>query len=109
MAKIFAPLHSVSASGSIGGVLTFRASRQGSVATKKAQSYRQVSQNELLNQGRMIDAKASYLLLSEVDRARWAALAAPYGFSGWVYFFKMYQTQNIDPPNAPLIPEITIR
>jgi hypothetical protein len=89
--------------------LSFRACKSGSVATRKALSYSQVSAGELINQARMKNAQEAFTLLSTEDRARWQALVAGTGKSAWVYFFKMYQSQNIDPPNAPLIPEITMR
>jgi hypothetical protein len=109
MAKVSCPLHSISASGSIGRVLSFRACQNGSVATRKALPYAQISTIEKLNQQRMKDAQAAFKLLSPADLQRWQTLVAGTGKSAWVYFFKMYQTQNIDPPNTPLIPEITIR
>lgn len=104
MAKVFAPLHSLAASGSIGKVISFRATSKGAVVTSKPQPYRQSSPAMLENQQRMIDARATFKALSAADRNHWNALATARGRTPWFSFFTEYQIQFIQAPGAPLIP-----
>lgn len=105
MAKVENPLHSLSVSGSIGGTLTFKATANGSVVTKKALSYPQITPNQLANQQVMINALAAFKTLNVKNRGYWQDLAAKYHRSAWTCFFSEYQYQVITPPDMPLIPE----
>jgi hypothetical protein len=105
MAKITNPLHSLAASGTVGGTFSFRQTSRGSVCTKKAHSYPQTSEAQLLNQQKMRDARAAYLTLNATDLSYWQQLASTRRRSKWLCFFAEYIYQNIEPPNAPLIPD----
>lgn len=105
MAKIRGPLHSLSASGSIGGALSFRATGTGSVCAKKPQPYAQRAQEQLLNQARMSAARTAYGTLTTTDREHWQAYATARGGSAWSCFFAEYQYQFCSDDTMPLIPE----
>ena len=105
MAKIKNPLQSLAASGSIKGGITFRQTSRGSVVTATPKPYQQTSPAQLTNQQRMRDARTTFMALSSTDAADWQLLANKYRRSSWVCFFAEYQYQNIETPNAPLIPE----
>ena len=106
MAKITGPLMSISASGSIGKVLGFRATPSGAVVARCPAPYPQNTPNMLLNQKRMRDARATFKELNIIDAADWQALGMKYRMSAWAEFFKEYQAQNIMHPAAPLIPAL---
>ena len=89
--------------------MCFKGTNAGAVVTTIAKPYAQRTPNEIANQQRMKDARQTFKQLSTADLTLWRHLAALKGVSAWVYFFKIYQQQNVDTPNAPLIPEITIR
>ncbi|MFA5825508.1 MAG: hypothetical protein WC825_05995 [Gallionellaceae bacterium] len=105
MAKIIHPLHSLSASGTIGRTLSFRATLGGAVATSKAKSYPQTSAAQLINQQAMRDARAAFLTLSVADKNKWHAVAVVRRSNTWATFFAEYQYQMIVAPAMPLIPE----
>lgn len=105
MVKVTAPLHSIAVSGSIGGIITFRQTAGGSVATVKPRPYPQKSSPMLENQQSMRDARTAYLALSTADRALWQELAVARSKPAWCLFFMEYKIQVIAPPDAPLIPE----
>jgi hypothetical protein len=105
MAKITSPCHSLSASGSLAGVITFRQTKGGSVATVTPHPYPQTSQAQLTNQQVMRDARAAFLSISATDAGHWHTLALTRKRSAWSCFFSEYHYQHIQPPNAPLIPE----
>jgi len=105
MAKILNPLQSLAASGSIAGGLTFRQTKRGSVATTTPKPYLQTSPAQLANQQIMLDARAAFLTLSVTDAGLWQSLALTRKRSAWSCFFAEYHYQNIQTPNAPLIPE----
>lgn len=105
MAKIKNPLMSISAAGTIGKTIAFRATKSGSVAAMKPHCYCQQSPNELLNQQVMKNARAAFLTLDTADKADWKKLEIARLMPSWNLFFTEYQTQQITPPNMPLIPE----
>jgi len=105
VAKVRNPLHSISASGSIGESLSFRATRGGSVAAHKPKPYPQSSPNMIANQQRMVAARAAFIALSPTDLQHWQATADARGRPVWLEFFFEYQIQFITAPGAPLIPQ----
>lgn len=105
MAKIIHPLHSLSASGTIGRTLSFRATRGGSVATSKAKSYPQTSDAQIAQQELMIAARAAFLTLGPEDLNLWRAVAVARRSNTWTAFFAEYNYQNVVEPDLPLIPE----
>ena len=108
MAKIKHPLHSISASGTIGGAISFRATARGAVAANTPQPYAQKSSAQLANQQRMSEARAAFKTLSTADRGHWQTLASKYRRSAWACFFAEYQYQFTQTPNMPLIPEANL-
>lgn len=108
MAKVKHPLHSISASGSIGGALSFQQHRTRSVVTSKPRSYAANTAAQLENQQRMRDAKIAYDALNAQEKIWWNDLAIKYGRSAWACFFAEYQYQQVEAPGAPLIPEVNL-
>ena len=105
MAKIKNPIYSLSASGSIGGILSFRSTAGGSVCTKKPGSYAQQTTGQLANQQQMIDARKSFKLLTQKQLQQWQARANAVKLKIWPEYFREYQNQMVTYPNQPLIPE----
>ena len=108
MAKVTHPLHSLSASGSIGGVVTFRNTKAGAVATGTPQPYPQTAPAQLIQQARMKTARLAWHQLNAADLRNWKKVGSKYGRSAWVSFFAEYQYQNVAAPGAPLIPEVNL-
>lgn len=108
MAKITHPLHSLSASGTIGRAVSFRATKSGSVATAKPKTYAQTSAAQLLQQQMMRDARAAFLTLTTADKNKWHAVAVVRRSNTWATFFAEYCYQNIIAPAMPLIPEAVL-
>lgn len=109
MARIKNPLFSLSASGSIGKVVAFRATRFGSVCAFSPSSYSQNTENMLINQQAMINARSAFNTLSVVDLASWASRANAINKDVWPCFFSEYRLQRVTAPNMPLIPEAHLR
>ena len=108
MAIVKQPLHSLSASGSIGGAVSFRATAGGAVCTMKAKKYPQQSTAQLTNQARMQAARVAFRGLATADRNLWQLLATKYRRSAFACFFAEYQYQVVQAPNVPLIPEANL-
>jgi hypothetical protein len=109
MAKIKQPLFSFSATGQIGGVISYRSTGGPHTAKFKPQPYPQQTVRMLANQQKMKDARAAFAALDGDTLARWRLTANQYSKDVWVYFFTQYQYQMIEAPGAPLIPETYIR
>jgi hypothetical protein len=108
VAKVRHPLHSISASGSVGGVVTFRNTKAGAVVTAKPKSYKAETPAQLVQQARMKAASATWKTLNAADRKSWQTVGKKYGRSAWFSFFAEYQFQNVTAPGAPLIPEVNL-
>jgi hypothetical protein len=109
MAKVRSPLFSLAASGSIGGLISFRSNKERATARLKPRSQPQQSEGALLNQQRMKNAAAAFSSLTQAQQIEWSALGISRGKPSWQIFFEQYQAQYITPPSLPEIPEITLR
>jgi len=105
MAKIINPLHSLSASGTVGKIASFRATIGGAVCTRKARKYKTTTPLQEENKQRMRDARKAFLHLSTTDRIFWQQRATALKGAVWPIFFAEYQFQNVIAPAFPLIPE----
>jgi hypothetical protein len=108
VAKVTNPLHSLSASGSIGGVVTFRNTNNGAVVTNTPRPYAATTPAQLIQQGRMKAARTAWGALNAADLRNWRKVGKKYGRSAWASFFTEYQFQNVTAPGAPLIPEVNL-
>ena len=109
MAKITGPLMSLSASGTVGKIAAFRATKGGSVCAMKPDRYAQNTQAMLVNQQRMKDARASFSNLSTEDLGYWKLAAEYKNMEVWPFFFAEYNFQYVQAPDAPLIPSPDMR
>lgn len=102
MAKVQGPLLSLSASGEFGGLMEFRTGAAGTVAAavkkvKPPRSPAQVSQSQ-----RFANAVTGWAALTPEQKATWKATATPLGLTGYQYYVRQYQAQNIVPPGQPV-------
>jgi hypothetical protein len=104
MAKITAPLFSISASGTIGKKVTFRATKHGNRAGKPPVPSPSATIPQQFNRQQMRDAAVTWYLLDQPDRDEWQLYGAPVDRSGWVAFFTEYVIQQCQPPEFPLVP-----
>lgn len=104
MAKVKGPLMSLSASGSLAGLVSYRMSKDGPQGLKKPQRMRKQNQLQDENRQRMIDARASFKTLSVDELASWQNVANWLGGSPWQHFFAEYQRQQTEAGQKPLIP-----
>ena len=105
MARVRAPFLSISASGSIAGLITCRANTYGAIITKKPHPKSPPSAAQAAERQHMRDARTGYATLSTADQALWQAVAQARHVTRWVAFFAEWRYQNISPGNMPLIPE----
>lgn len=83
MAKVTAPLHSISASGSIGGTLTMLRSMSRNIAKKKSQPGGAPTAAQLARRAYYRQASAAWMALTPLEKAAWkpaadAAQITPY-------------------------------
>lgn len=109
MAKVSQPLFSFSATGTVGGMVSFRSTGGPHVAKRKPSAYSQDTAAMRANQQRMKDARTAFKALDADTLAAWRQTAAQYNKETWTYFFTQYQYQLITAPDAPQVPETYIR
>lgn len=108
MAKIHGPLMSLSVSGTVGKIASFRATKGGSVCAMKPNSYAQNTLTMLSNQQRMRDARTAFSTLSAQDLGYWQLVATARRNNVWPTFFAEYNYQMVVAPDLPLIPGVNL-
>lgn len=108
MAKTKGPLFSLSASGTIGKLISFRMGKTGPEVTKKPHPKTQPSEQQAIERQRMKDARAGFLTLSGEDLTNWQALATVKNRPTWNVFFQEWQRQQVEAGQMPLIPDATL-
>lgn len=83
MAKVTAPLHSITASGSIGGTLTMLRAMSRNIAKKKSKPGGEPSAAQLARRAYYRQASAEWMALTPLQKATWkpaadAAQITPY-------------------------------
>lgn len=104
MAKIKSPLCSVSASGSIAGRITYRATRAGAVAQSPAIPTGAATDAQAYQRQRMRDARAAWNALDAALLAEWEALGAARDLNPWPIFFQEYLVQDCSGVRLPIVP-----
>ena len=104
MVRVKGPLFSVAATGIFNGLMEYRT---GSGKTtvhgiRRPNPTRSVAQVE--QSLRFANAVSGWKLLNLINKTAWktAALATPH--NGYQLYISEYQTQNIQPPNQPIVP-----
>jgi len=108
MTKLRGPLMSISATGSIGRTITYRATRWGARAQHHSVPRAAPSTAQLAERQRRRDAGATWRALDAPTRAKWGALAAANLRNPWIVFAGEYVLQQCSPPDTPLIPATPI-
>lgn len=104
MAKLRGPLMSISATGSIASLLTYRATRTGSVVQRPPIPRAPPTFPQTSERARCAATAANWRTLDAAARAPWDALATARGSSPWITFFTESTIQQIVPPDLPLLP-----
>ena len=104
MAKLQGPLFSISASGTVAALLTYRATPAGPVAQlrpvpRTAASFAQRSERD-----RCAAYAALWRTLNTDEKAPWLALAVARRSSPWIAFHNEATVQQTVPPSRPLLP-----
>lgn len=108
MARVQAPFLSIAASGTVGGMLTSRMTKNGAQIIKKPWGGNAGSAQQLIEQQRMKDARAGYRSLTSGDLTLWQGVGSSKQISAWAAFFQEWQVQQVSAGNMPLIPDINI-
>jgi hypothetical protein len=104
MAKLRAPLFSISASGRVGRVLCYSATRHGASARRAGRPTGQASAAQLAERERVRAATVAWLALGEPDASDWRALAVARGKNPWILFCSEYLIQQCAGASLPLLP-----
>jgi hypothetical protein len=104
MAKVTAPLFSFSASGTVAGKLTYRATKRGAVCQTRAISGKPANTNQLRERSRFADALAAWRTLDSPTLAKWHAVGLRFALADHKAFTKQYLIQRCTPPQLPRIP-----
>lgn len=107
MAKVQGPLMSISASGSVGKILTFRACRRGSVVQLLSAPTGAPSAAQQSERARMQDARAAYRALTAPERIEWQTLAIARALPAWPLYWQEWQFQHSAAGRPPRIPTMT--
>lgn len=104
MAKLQGPLFSVSASGTVASLLTYRATQHGPIAQlspvpRTAASFAQRSERD-----RCAAYAALWRTMTVDQKAPWLALAVARRRAPWICFHNEATVQQITPPALPLVP-----
>lgn len=104
MPKVTGPLLSLSASGSVGKVLTFRATAHGFIVQRTPQNIVSHTTWQQIERQTMRDAAAAWAALDANDKTIWNSNSLPTIRSGWMSFFMEWKAQRVSPGEYPLIP-----
>jgi hypothetical protein len=105
MAKVTGPLLSISASGSLGKHMTFRAGRSGVVLTRHVKKYAQTSELQLMQQQYMIAMAEIWRDLPANEKTLWEAVGKKRRCTGWAAYWAECNYQFVEYPTNPYIPD----
>lgn len=101
MPKLRGPLFSLGASGTLGKELTYVTNQTSSVVRMPQRKKINPSTLQTLHRNKIAQIPAAWRTLTTLEKASWAAAAAPFGLSGYSHFWRRYTLQNITPPAMP--------
>lgn len=104
MPKIKGPLFSISATGSVGPVLCFRATKRGAQAQRAPVPQAAPSPAQLAERARVKDASASWRILDATTKGEWLALATARSKNPWILFCSEYLIQQCSGATLPELP-----
>jgi hypothetical protein len=104
MAKVKGPLFSVAASGLFNNCLEYRTGSGKSTVHGRRARTRQRSPAQEAQALRFSQAVAGWQALSVLQKNNWKAAANLTGLNGYTLYISEYQTQNITPPQQPVVP-----
>lgn len=109
MAKVTAPLMSVSASGTVAKLITFRQTGAGSICQLPPIPRKPPSQPQQAERARFAAALHAWRDLDQQTRDIWSARGIVFARQPVVLFASEYLLQNCQPPRLPLVPSPTGR
>lgn len=108
MPKVTGPLLSITASGTVAGLLCFRHTKAGPVVQKKPAGHNSRSQWQGLERDSMQAAAAAWRTLDPRIKTIWGNNSLPTSRSAYMSFFMEWKVQQVQPGDLPLIPSIYI-
>ena len=104
MATVKGPLFSVAATGKFNGVMEFRTGSGKTTVHGIRNISAERSQAQQAQSLRFAQAVSGWKTLSSLQKEAWKTAALQTGHNGYQLYLSEYQTQNIQPPNHPVIP-----
>ena len=107
MAKIQGPLMSLSASGTVAGQLTYRATRTGNVVQRPPVPTGAASDAQRAERLRFAGALHQWDILDSGIQDQWTAAGLAFGLPAYKLFTREYLLQQCSGASLPLIPSTT--
>jgi hypothetical protein len=104
VAVVKGPLFSVAATGKFNGIIEFRTGSGKTTVHGIRSAAPTRSQAQQAQSLRFSQAVNGWKLLSQLQKDAWKTRALLTGYNGYQLYLSEYQTQNIQPPNNPIIP-----
>ncbi|WP_262967239.1 hypothetical protein [Methylobacter psychrophilus] len=104
MATVKGPLFSVAATGKFNNLLEFRTGSGKTTVHGIRACPATRSQAQQAQALRFAQAVSGWQALSTAQKNTWKAAAVYTGHNGYQLYISEYQTQNINPPQQPVVP-----
>ncbi|MGZ8944328.1 MAG: hypothetical protein ACXW1W_02770 [Methylococcaceae bacterium] len=104
MATVKGPLFSVAATGKFNNIMEFRTGSGKTTVHGIRACPPTRSQAQQIQAQRFSHAVSGWQALSVANKDRWKTAAHYTGHNGYQLYISEYQTQNINPPNQPVVP-----
>ena len=104
MVRVKGPLFSVAASGIFNGLLEYRTGSGKTTVHGLRNITRTRSAAQQAQSLRFGNAVTGWQLLTPTSKTAWKTAATSTPHNGYQLYISEYQTQNIQPPNQPIVP-----
>ncbi|MEO6639417.1 MAG: hypothetical protein ABIN25_14150 [Ginsengibacter sp.] len=104
MPKVTGPIFSLTANGTLGGLITYKNNMRAQIA--KANRWAQVTRTtkQSAQRNKFATARAQYDALDSPTKAKWMQLAINQNLQAFNLYLREYCTQAVIAPDAPRLP-----
>jgi hypothetical protein len=104
MSSVQGPLLSLTARGTVGGVIVYRTSARGTTVSRSPSRTPPPSAAQTARRERYRNAVAEWRTLDSTERQAWKDAAGSTNLTGYNVWIRQYLLQNITPPGRPNLP-----
>ena len=104
MAKLKGPLMSISATGTVGGIITYTAGKKSNTAKAKKKRKDRPTKAQIDTRRAWQYGWAFWNSMTPAERLDWTTYAALRGLGGHAMFLRHWMLQNSTPTNPPEFP-----